>query len=86
MRLAIILLSIWGGVTAGPAVGAEKPAPGQPDPEYCARRDANPEKCVIQDGPPPPAIVRKKPPQSPPPPPPPKKPDPKIPPGKPASQ
>jgi hypothetical protein len=47
------------------------PAPAMPDTEYCARRDADPQKCMIQDGPPNPNIIRKKPP--PPPPPPPKK-------------
>jgi hypothetical protein len=40
-------------------------------PPECRERDADPEKCVINDGPPPSPIVRKKKPPSPPPPKPP---------------
>jgi len=45
----------------GAAIAAEAPKPGLPNPEYCSRRDADPEKCVIQDGPPQQPIVRTKP-------------------------
>ena len=70
MKLAAALI---GASLALPliAFAQENPAPPRPDAEYCARRDADPQKCVIQDGPPNPNIIRKPPP--PPPPPPPKK-------------
>lgn len=58
--------------TVAGAAAQEKAKPAQPDPDYCSRRDADPQKCVIQDGPPNPNIIRKPPP--PPPPPPPRKP------------
>ena len=60
MKLSTILLLSWLGAIAGTATAADEAKPPLPDPEYCARRDADPEKCVIQDGPPPAKpIVRK---------------------------
>lgn len=56
--IAILLLSCLGAF-AGVAAAAEATKPALPDPEYCARRDSDQEKCVIQDGPPPKPIVRK---------------------------
>ena len=50
------------------AAWAQEKPPAAPDPEYCARRDADPQKCVIQDGPPNPNIIIRKPPPPPPPP------------------
>jgi hypothetical protein len=66
--LAVLLLSLAASVAG--AASEEKAKPAQPDPEYCSRRDADPQKCVTQDGPPNPNIIRKKPPPPPPPPPP----------------
>ena len=66
MKFAATLLMIWLGAFAGVAAAEEATKPALPDSEYCARRDADPEKCVIQDGPPPRPMVRKK--QPPPPP------------------
>jgi hypothetical protein len=66
---AALMLSLATTVTS--AAAQETPRPAQPDPDYCSRRDADPQKCVTQDGPPNPNIIRKPPP--PPPPPPPKK-------------
>jgi hypothetical protein len=64
MKLARTLLLVCLAALAGVAGAAE---PGVPDPAYCSQRDADPEKCVIQDGPPPPPIVHeKKPPSKPP--------------------
>lgn len=60
MKKFIAILSLSWSVIAGVAAAAEEPKPQQPDPEYCARRDSDQEKCVIQDGPPPKPIVRKK--------------------------
>jgi hypothetical protein len=64
MKFAATQLMIWLGAFAGVAAVAEATKPAPPDPAYCARRDADQEKCVIQDGPPRKPIVRKK--QSPP--------------------
>jgi hypothetical protein len=71
MKLPAALLLSLVATVAG-AAALEKARPAQPDPDYCSRRDADPQKCVIQDGPPNPNIIRKPPP--PPPPPPPRKP------------
>ncbi len=60
MKLAGTLLLIGMGALAGIAAAAETAKPAVPDPEYCARRDADPEKCIIQDGPHRP-IAKKKP-------------------------
>ena len=61
MKFAASLLMIWLGAIAGVAAAEEATKPAPPDPAYCARRDADPEKCVIQDGPPAnKPIVRKK--------------------------
>ena len=60
MKRAATLLMIWLGAIAGVAAAAEATKPVAPDPEYCARRDSDQEKCVIQDGPPPKPNVRKK--------------------------
>ena len=59
MKLAATLLVIWLGAFAGHAATAAT-EPALPDADYCARRDANPEKCVIQNGPPHKPVVRKK--------------------------
>ena len=62
MKFAALTLFI--SIAAAPclAIAAEKKAePKQPDPAYCAQRDADPKKCVIQDGPPRRHIARKKP-------------------------
>ncbi|MNC87354.1 hypothetical protein D3C83_30730 [compost metagenome] len=59
MKMILNLLVIWLGAFAGMAVAAETGAPALPDPAYCSQRDADPEKCVIQNGPPPAPIVRK---------------------------
>jgi hypothetical protein len=72
MKLPAALLLSLVATVAG-AAAQEKSRPAQPDPDYCSRRDADPKKCVIQDGPPNPNIIRK-PPPPPPPPPPPRKP------------
>jgi hypothetical protein len=58
MRLTAILLTLVLGALAGVAAAADTP-PTVPDPQYCSQRDADPEKCVIQNGPPPKPIVRK---------------------------
>jgi hypothetical protein len=60
MKFAAPLLTIWLGFLAGTAVAAATPEPVLPDPAYCSNRDANPEKCVIQDGPPHRPVVRPK--------------------------
>ena len=61
MRQMTILPVIL-ALAAGAAVAAESVKPALPDPDYCSRRDADPKKCVIQDGlSPPPPIVREKP-------------------------
>ena len=62
MKLLVALLICFAGVAG--AASQEKPVPTQPDPEYCSRRDADPQKCLIQDGPPT-VHVRKPPPLSP---------------------
>lgn len=50
-KLPGILLTIgWLAAGAGIAQAAEVIKP-EIDQEYCSRRDADPEKCVIQDGP-----------------------------------
>ena len=59
MKVIAILLLSWLGAFAGVAAAAEATKPALPDPEYCARRDSDQEKCVIQDRPPPKPIVRK---------------------------
>ena len=59
MKLAATLLTIWLGTFAGNAAAVAS-EPALPNADYCARRDADPEKCVIQNGPPPKPIVRKK--------------------------
>lgn len=63
--LLILFLSAFAAVA-----GAQKPPEpmAQPDADYCARRDADPQKCVVQDGPPNPNIIIRKPPPPPPPP------------------
>jgi hypothetical protein len=60
MKLAAIVLMIWLGTGVGVAAAADATKPAPPDSEYCARRDADPKKCVIQNGPPHKPIVRKK--------------------------
>lgn len=71
---APLLLAAWLGLAAGTAGAAEPAKPAQADPGYCERRDADPQKCIIQDGPPHEGpIVRKRPPPPPPPPRPPVK-------------
>ena len=74
MKLPAALLMSSLAALAGSASAQQPATPAQPDPEYCSRRDADPQKCVIQDGPPNPNIIRKKPPPPPPPRPPVKKP------------
>jgi hypothetical protein len=59
MNFAATLLMICLGGLAGVAAAAEATKPAPPDPGYCARRDADQEKCLIQDGPPHKPIVRK---------------------------
>ena len=60
MKFVTTFLIIWLGVFAGIAAAEEATKPAPPDPAYCARRDADLEKCVIQDGPPHKPIARKK--------------------------
>jgi len=49
-------------VAAAPlSAGAQAPAPPAQLPPECRERDADPEKCVIKDGPPPKQFIRKKP-------------------------
>jgi len=60
MTIAANLLMIGLVAFSGVAAAEEATKPSPPDPAYCARRDADPEKCVIQDGPPPRPIARKK--------------------------
>ena len=55
-----IILAIGLGAIASISAAAEPTRPALPDPDYCARRDADPEKCFIQNGPPRKPIVRKK--------------------------
>ena len=62
MKISATLTVIWLASLAGAAAAAAEVKPTLPDPDYCSQRDANPEKCVIQDGPPLKPIVRKKPP------------------------
>jgi hypothetical protein len=63
MKLSTPLLALWLAAGAGVAAAAEKPAtPATPDADYCARRDADPGKCVIQDGPRNPNYIYRKPP------------------------
>ena len=45
MKLTTTLLMIWLGAFAGVAAGAGTTMSAPPDPEYCARRDADPENC-----------------------------------------
>ena len=61
MKLAATIIFAFGlgGISLG-AVAAEPAKTALPDPDYCARRDADPEKCVIQNGPPHRHVVRKK--------------------------
>jgi hypothetical protein len=65
--LAAPILSM---LLAGAVFAQDIPGPAVPDQEYCSRRDADPRKCLIQDGPPNPNIIRKPPPRPPSPPPP----------------
>jgi hypothetical protein len=60
MKIATTLLMFCVVAVTGVVAAEEETKPVQPDPAYCARRDADPEKCVIQDGPPPKPMVRKK--------------------------
>jgi hypothetical protein len=60
MKIPTTLLMFCLVAVAGVAAAEEATKPAPPDPAYCARRDADPEKCVIQDGPPPKPMVRKK--------------------------
>ena len=62
MKNYTILAVISLATLAGAAVAADEVKPALPDPAYCSQRDADPEKCFIQDGPPLKPIVRKKPP------------------------
>lgn len=62
MKIFAILTVIWLAALAGAAAAADEVKQALPDPAYCSQRDADPEKCVIQDGPPPSPFVRKKPP------------------------
>ena len=62
MKIFVTLIVTWLASLAGAAAAAEGTQPALPDPAYCSQRDADPEKCVIQDGPPQRPIVRKKPP------------------------
>jgi len=57
-RLISLLAFTLAGV-AGSATASEPAKPVMPDPDYCSRRDADPEKCVIQDSPPVRHYVRK---------------------------
>jgi hypothetical protein len=70
MKLATALIAAGLSSIPAAAPAQDKTRPAMPDPEYCSRRDADPQKCLIQDGPPNPNIIIRKPP---PPPPPPKK-------------
>jgi hypothetical protein len=61
-------------IAAAPCpAGAQAPAPPARLPPECRERDADPEKCVINDGLPPKQFIRRKP-EPPTPPPPPKAP------------
>lgn len=53
------LITLTAVLAAGSALAAEPGERRHPDPE-CLKRNADPEKCVIQDGPPPAPRVRKK--------------------------
>lgn len=53
MKTAHWIVPAMLAMTAGAAVAAEADKPATPDPQYCSQRDADPAKCVIQDGPPP---------------------------------
>jgi hypothetical protein len=57
-RLITVLACALAGI-AGSAAASEPAKPVMPDPDYCSRRDADPEKCVIQDSPPVRHYVRK---------------------------
>ncbi len=52
MRKFAILPAIWLAAFAGAAAAADEVKPVLPDPAYCSQRDADPAKCVIQNGPP----------------------------------
>lgn len=56
----IALLPVVLALISGAVIAAAAAQSGLPDPDYCSQRDADPRKCVIQDGPPPRPIVRKK--------------------------
>lgn len=58
MKVATTMWVIGLSTFACIAAGAEPAKPVVPDYDYCARRDADPEKCVIQDGPPHRHLVR----------------------------
>lgn len=59
MKIVLNLLVIWLGAFAGFSAAAQADKPALPDPAYCSQRDADPEKCVIQNGPAPAPIARK---------------------------
>jgi hypothetical protein len=52
MKIPAALLLSCLAFLAGTAGAAESAKPSMPDADYCAQRDADPRKCVIQDGPP----------------------------------
>ena len=60
MKRTATILMIGLGAFSCFAAGAEQAKPVLPDYDYCARRDADPEKCVIQNGPPRRHIVRRR--------------------------
>jgi len=60
MKITAIVTVIWLGAFGGTAAAAEPASAALPDPAYCSQRDADAEKCVIQNGPPARRIVRRK--------------------------
>ena len=70
MKLRRALLASCLAGFPGIVLAQDAARPVMPDTEYCSRRDADPQKCLIQDGPPNPNIIIRKPPPPPPPPPP----------------
>ena len=48
--LAAIAALIASMFLSGAAFAQDKAPPADPDAEYCSRRDADPKKCLIQDG------------------------------------
>jgi len=67
MNLPAFMLSIGLMAGAGAATAAEEAKPGLPDLDYCARRDADPRKCVIRDSAPPQRALPQEPASGPPP-------------------